>query len=124
MKKTLTSFCPKLTRGSMQTKQQIQIPKNRKEAEMRMSNDCCDFCDEFSAGRENSFVRIYGPDLESRILFRSTDFAVVPSLGQIVEGYLLIVPTTHFTAMADLPAELQEELLRLSLRVSSVLSQV
>lgn len=89
---------------------------------MPISN--CDFCDELSLGRENAFARLYGTDPSSRILFRNENFAVIPSLGQIVEGYLLIVPTKHYTALADLPSELHEELPLLCLDVRSMLSQV
>jgi diadenosine tetraphosphate (Ap4A) HIT family hydrolase len=62
----------------------------------------CDFCDELSGGTENSFSRIYKRELESRVLFHSDEFAVIPSLGQIVEGYLLVLPIKHFKALGDL----------------------
>ena len=62
----------------------------------------CDFCDELSGGSENSFSRIYKRELESRVLFHSDEFAVIPSLGQIVEGYLLVLPIKHFKALGDL----------------------
>jgi diadenosine tetraphosphate (Ap4A) HIT family hydrolase len=84
----------------------------------------CDFCDEFSEGEENTFASIYKSDPKSRVLCGTPNFAVVPSLGQIVEGYLLIVPIKHYTAMADLPAELLGELSSLCLRVRNALSEV
>jgi len=34
---------------------------------------------------------------------------VVPSLGQIVEGYLLVLPIKHFKTLGDLPGPLLEE---------------
>jgi diadenosine tetraphosphate (Ap4A) HIT family hydrolase len=83
----------------------------------------CDFCNELSQGKENAFARLYGTAPSSRMLFRSENFAVLPSLGQIVEGYLLIIPTKHYMAMADISLELQEELSRLCVRVRSALSQ-
>ena len=69
----------------------------------------CDFCNEFSGSSENSFARIYGARPATRSLFRSEEFAVVPSLGQIVEGYLLVLPVRHFKALGDLPGPLLEE---------------
>jgi diadenosine tetraphosphate (Ap4A) HIT family hydrolase len=84
----------------------------------------CDFCNEFSGRVENSFAARYRPDLQTRVLHSSKNFRVIPSLGQIVEGYLLIVPVKHYTAMADMPPELHDDLLRLCLRVRSSLSQV
>lgn len=68
-----------------------------------MAKRVCDFCREFSGNSENSFSRIYGGNPESRILFQSSNFAVIPSLGQVVEGYLLLVPKQHFVAIGDLP---------------------
>lgn len=70
----------------------------------------CDFCNEFSGSSENSFARIYGAQPESRILFRSSQLAVIPSIGQIVEGYLLVLPLDHFKALGDLPSAILEEL--------------
>jgi diadenosine tetraphosphate (Ap4A) HIT family hydrolase len=90
--------------------QQIQTPTKK-----------CDFCDEFSGGLENSFTARYGSDLKSRIILKTENFSVLPSLGQIVEGYLLIVPTKHYTALADLPMQLVQELSRLCGRVRSAL---
>jgi diadenosine tetraphosphate (Ap4A) HIT family hydrolase len=43
------------------------------------------------------------------VLFRSDNFVVIPSLGQIVEGYLLILPIKHFKALADLPMQSLDE---------------
>lgn len=77
----------------------------------------CDFCDEFSNGKENAFARIYEHDLSSRVLFRSENFSVIPSLGQIVEGYLLVVPIRHYTALADMPTQLVAELSELCAQV-------
>jgi diadenosine tetraphosphate (Ap4A) HIT family hydrolase len=69
----------------------------------------CDFCNELSGGGENSFARIYSSHPESRVLFRAGNFAVIPSLGQILEGYLLLLPIKHFKALGDLPSLLLEE---------------
>jgi diadenosine tetraphosphate (Ap4A) HIT family hydrolase len=88
-----------------------------------MSIDHCDFCNELSNGKENSFASIYGLDPKSRILFRSQNFAVVPSLGQIVEGYLLIVPIRHYTALADMPPQLISEVSNLCGEVRRGLSK-
>jgi len=63
----------------------------------------CDFCDEFADGSENAYARRYGQP--GRIVLRSAGFRVFPSLGQIVEGHLLIVPVHHCCALADLPNE-------------------
>src|SRR5947208_1712412 len=77
----------------------------------------CDFCDELSNGVDNTFVRTYQQTAKNRIIFRSRNFVVLPSLGQIVEGYLLIVPVSHYTAIADMPADIKLEISELCDRV-------
>lgn len=86
-----------------------------------MSINHCDFCDEFSGGRENAFARIYSHDQMSRILFHSENFVVFPSLGQIVEGYLLLAPTSHWKALADMPDPIFHEFAALCKSVRGIL---
>lgn len=83
----------------------------------------CDFCDEFSAGRHNTYARRYGPESTGRILFGGP-FRVLPTLGQIVEGHLLIIPVRHVCAMADLPNEQIRHLEGLCRQVRSALHDV
>src|SRR5712692_9184494 len=66
----------------------------------------CDFCNEFSGELENSFAARYQSAPQSRVLLSTANFRVVPSLGQIVEGHLLIVPASHFTSIADVPPQI------------------
>ena len=42
---------------------------------------------------------------------QSENFCVLPSLGQIVEGYSLIVPKFHYTCIGSMPKKLIEELI-------------
>jgi len=70
----------------------------------------CEFCREFSGKPGSVFERIYGEERQNRVLFRSHSFVIAPSLGQIVEGYLLIMPHEHWTTIADLPDTLVHEL--------------
>jgi diadenosine tetraphosphate (Ap4A) HIT family hydrolase len=61
----------------------------------------CDFCDEFSGGQQNAYAIRYGPHAD-RELLNDGVFRVLPTLGQLVEGHLLIVPSPHITSMGDL----------------------
>ena len=61
----------------------------------------CDFCDEFAGGINNAYARRYGG--ANRTVLQRSGFRVFPSLGQIVEGHLLIVPEEHCSALADIP---------------------
>src|SRR6266478_4778425 len=88
---------------------------------MTATSTQCDFCNEPSGGRENSFGRLYGTHPESRVLFRSDNFAVIPSLGQIVEGYLLVLPIEHFKAVGDLSDHYLDEFVVVSREVGKIL---
>jgi diadenosine tetraphosphate (Ap4A) HIT family hydrolase len=48
------------------------------------------------------------PDRD-RVVLETDNFAVVMSLGAIVEGYALVVSRTHFSCSAEIPAEQQDE---------------
>src|SRR5229473_3710281 len=65
----------------------------------------CEFCDEFEGGRANSFTVHYANEVASRTILEQDDFRVLPSLGQIVPGYLLLVPNHHYRAFADMSLE-------------------
>jgi diadenosine tetraphosphate (Ap4A) HIT family hydrolase len=56
-------------------------------------------------GSANSFVANYAGEVPSRIIFKQDNFCVIPSLGQLVPGYLLLVPTRHYRAFGDMPVE-------------------
>src|SRR5580704_6912125 len=82
----------------------------------------CDFCDEFSGGHRHAYALQYGQDVSRRTILSTESFRVVPSLGQIVEGHLLIAPVDHFRASADLSRNQTSELEDLCRHVRSVLS--
>jgi diadenosine tetraphosphate (Ap4A) HIT family hydrolase len=65
----------------------------------------CEFCDEFAGASANSFAAHYANELKSRIVLKEENFLVLPSLGQIVPGYLLLVPSCHYKALGDMSLE-------------------
>lgn len=83
----------------------------------------CDFCEELSGSSRSSFSQIYKGCPERRVLFRSEQFAVMPSLGQIVEGYLMILPRKHSNALGDLSAADVNELAAISRGVGEILTK-
>ncbi len=72
----------------------------------------CPYCDAF----ENGFK--YG----EKALYESDNFIVFPALGQIVEGYLLIVSKKHYISMGQVPSGLYSELDSVCRKVREVLS--
>jgi diadenosine tetraphosphate (Ap4A) HIT family hydrolase len=81
----------------------------------------CEFCNEFMGCSANSFAARYGHELESRLILEQSDFQVLPSLGQIVPGYLLLVPKQHFRALADMSLNELKELEVLKMYIASQL---
>jgi len=80
----------------------------------------CDFCDEFSSGQQNAYARVYGPHAATRVLVDGP-FRLLPTLGQVAEGHLLIIPAKHLCSLADLADEQTQQLERLCRQVKSVL---
>jgi len=74
----------------------------------------CDFCKEFSGDTKNAFHRLYRDDLVGRVLVQSEHHAVIPSLGQIVEGYLLVVPLDHFRSLGELRGDVLDDFVFIS----------
>jgi diadenosine tetraphosphate (Ap4A) HIT family hydrolase len=83
----------------------------------------CELCDEFSGGARNAFAVRYGNRLGDRRLLAMRHFRIVPTLGQIVEGHLLVVPVEHYCALADIPGGWIEELELLCRYTRSVLAR-
>ncbi len=68
----------------------------------------CEFCDEFQGGNANAYALRYRTTLPNRVIFGSDTFRIMPSIGQIAPGHLLIVPVEHVCALADLPVDLHD----------------
>ncbi len=80
--------------------------------------ESCEFCNEFTRG----YLDIGG--IKNRILYETDNFMVFPALGQIVEGYLLIVPKEHYLNMGSLPIEMYSELESIKEKVQNILQEV
>jgi len=73
----------------------------------------CRLCSAFS-------VRTKTEDYNNA-LFESQNFVVLPSLGALVEGWLLLVPKRHFICMGGLPSSLTVEMQAMKEQVATVL---
>ena len=65
------------------------------------SGKSCEFCDELRDPARSRFGSIYGSAV-SRIVIRKRGFVAQPTLGQIFEGSMLILPESHVETMAQL----------------------
>ena len=92
------------------------------DLDLLMSDQYCTFCSQFKYRDDLNLTQmIFGDDF-SRILYEDEYFVIVPALGQIVEGYLLIISKDHFNSLAELPGDMHERLINLKNKVSKVLS--
>lgn len=87
----------------------------------------CDFCEALTntgdIGKTSEYKRL-DDSLPSRTIFNTNHFVVIASLGQIVEGYLLILSKKHYYSMAHLTDDCYEELDLLYSRTKLLLSSV
>lgn len=73
----------------------------------------CSFCSEINRLTNNNlFLSILRFTLskEDRILFETDNFIIIPSLGALVPGHLLIVSKLHYISIGHCPASYYSEL--------------
>lgn len=69
-----------------------------------LHQETCTFCAELSGQTKNSnYFRLVGHSATSRIIWKSSEFALMPSFGSLVQGHLLLIPTYHAFSFANLP---------------------
>jgi diadenosine tetraphosphate (Ap4A) HIT family hydrolase len=61
---------------------------------------------------DHNDCRLCAPALERKIVFSSSHFSALPSLGALAPGHLLLVPKAHVIRLASVPDELLVEYAR------------
>jgi diadenosine tetraphosphate (Ap4A) HIT family hydrolase len=82
----------------------------------------CDLCNELVENPNNAFYKLYKGHPKNRIVLESGNFIVMPSIGQIVEGYLLVLPKKHLSCIGQLSSKLFDELIGIKSILSESLS--
>ncbi|UIJ83174.1 HIT family protein [Rhizobium leguminosarum] len=78
----------------------------------------CSFCREFNAASEESrFYNLFHGEIKRRFLWETENFVVVPGIGHLQKGYVLIRSKDHYQSIAFLPLNLTQELAALRLDV-------
>jgi ATP adenylyltransferase len=83
----------------------------------------CTFCSQFKLKKQNNLTSIIFGKNFNRILYEDDFFVVIPALGQIVEGYLIIVPKDHYDSISRIPKELYETFLCLKEKIFIAISK-
>lgn len=85
----------------------------------------CGFCAELGGvDRENNLLRrVITPKsgIQSRVMYETDHFVVVPTLGALVEGYVLVMSKAHYESIRLIPKELFSELDEIVYKVKSVI---
>ncbi len=84
----------------------------------------CEFCDEFAGGVANSFFARYQGSPKSRLVFSTDSFHLFPSIGQLVDGYVLLAPKEHYATFAEMPRVMWPEFERIYRYVRSEVCKV
>ena len=90
------------------------------------SESICGFCAELNnTDQENNLLqKIITPNtgIESRVVYETDHFVVVPTLGALVEGYLLIISKAHYESIRQIPEELFPEFENMVHKAKSVIA--
>jgi len=73
----------------------------------------CEFCEEISSRSVSRFEQIYDGVTSSRIVARTERFVVLPTIGQLTAGSLLVLPTRHIETCAQLSPDERMEMMEL-----------
>lgn len=70
----------------------------------------CEYCEELRTPSASRFGQLYAGVADSRVVVRTPSFVVIPTLGQLFRGSLLVLPTSHVETLAALKPEQLGEL--------------
>ena len=90
-------------------------------------DESCGFCTEIhDIPAENNLLDNYirlQLGLDSRVIFQTDHFVVIPTIGSFVEGYVMVVSKDHYTCVGNIPeshfSELKALLLETKNRIRS-----
>lgn len=74
----------------------------------------CEFCAEFQTDGPSRFRLSYQGVASHRVMARSRRFVAVPTIGQMLEGSLLILPVEHEETCAAMDEDARAEMLALA----------
>lgn len=92
---------------------------------MNSPRDCC-LCSQIAGNPENDLIGRLLPQLpyERRVAMESQSFAVIPSLGPIVGGHVLLCPKSHTKNLACVPPKLNDEFQQLKKHLTRILEDL
>jgi len=61
----------------------------------------CEFCDELAAFKTSRIGKLY-PELNSRVLIKTKNFSVIPTIGQLLSPMLMIITNDHYDRFSEI----------------------
>src|SRR5438067_4194918 len=90
-----------------------------------MNKSTCCICSQIVGDATNDLVAqlIDSHNYVRRVPLESESFAVIPSVGPLVSGHVLLCPKRHFRSFAQIPTMLEDEFAAMKKRLSAVLAE-
>src|SRR5258708_7550995 len=90
-----------------------------------MNHHICCICSQIRGDAANDLLAqvIVSREYVRRVALESDGFAVIPSIGPLVRGHVLLCPKIHFKSFAQIPSTLEAELDGMKKRLASLLRQ-
>lgn len=91
---------------------------------MNQKNTCC-ICSQIAGISENDLIsKLLGEEeYLRRVILESKHFAVIPSLGPIAPGHVLLCPKEHYRSFAALPHTFQKEFRSVTEEITELLER-
>jgi diadenosine tetraphosphate (Ap4A) HIT family hydrolase len=88
-----------------------------------MNHHICCICSQIRGDAANDLLAhlIGSREYVRRVTLESDAFAVIPSIGPLVRGHVLLCPKMHFKSFAQIPSTLEAEFDGMKKRLSSLL---
>lgn len=69
----------------------------------------CVFCREIMGHQDTNFARLY-PEIESRFILSTSNFHIMPCIGQLYETHCLLIPKSHVSCFRELKSLYMDEI--------------
>jgi diadenosine tetraphosphate (Ap4A) HIT family hydrolase len=87
-------------------------------------NQCCIFSQILGDSSNDLLAQLIGSETYlRRVPLESESFAVIPSVGPLVEGHVLLCPKAHVKSFSQIPVILEYEFVVMKRRLSAILAQ-
>ena len=90
-----------------------------------MNKSACCICSQIVGDATNDLVAqlIDSHNYVRRVPLESGSFAVIPSVGPLVRGHVLLCPKKHFRSFAQVPTMLEDEFADMKKKLSAIIAE-